>query len=208
MSETTKKTQTIKLSTFMRGFNISLGTIYILIALIVFASIPFLAVDILSWILIAGLLFMGIERIGQAIFNEEPKTWRRIIRLILGLLFVLLAVIVFSIPDVGYNLLIVILAYAMIIQGISRIGLGLTTSNAPKRVKLTSAILGLITMVIAILILVVNPTPETSDETIKLLMSYLSFTFILNGVERILMGLMGVVIKQTTKEKQTEKPKK
>lgn len=192
----------------MRGFNISLGTIYILIALIVFASIPFIAVSILSWILIAGLLFMGLERIGQAIFNKETKTWRRIVRLILGLIFVLLAIIVFAIPNIGHNILVIVLAYAMILQGISRIGLGLTKSNAPKRVKITSATLGLITVVIAILILVVNPVTGTPDETIKLLMSYLSFIFILNGVERILMGLMGIVVKQTTTQKQPEKTKK
>ncbi|NPD88803.1 MAG: hypothetical protein HGN29_08755 [Asgard group archaeon] len=175
---------TKKLSFWMRLFNIIAGVIFLILAFIVIIDFGFATLTLLT-LLSISLLILGLSRIGDGIFNKTQSWFIRILKIVVGTLMLPIGIIVIAYPSLGVDILIILLASALITNGVLRIMVAGTEDKLPGWFRVLLIIVGLITIFLGIVVIVF-----TSYGFITLIL-LLSLTFIFNGIARIMYGLAG-----------------
>lgn len=110
----------IRLSNFLRFFNILTGLLILILALITLLF-QALVVLILIWILAAALLVLGLARLLVGLLDNESPTWFRALLILVGLISLAVSFLLFLLPALGELTLVIFLAWVLILNGITRI---------------------------------------------------------------------------------------
>jgi len=114
MSLTKRMLTTIKIT------NILAGVIFIVLACIALVNINLATYSILI-IFSVSLIILGLVRIFIGMYYKEEEKPTRILKVSFGIIFVIIGIIILSLPSLGVDLLIILLASALIANGVIRI---------------------------------------------------------------------------------------
>ncbi len=159
-------------------YNLFVGLIYITISMVILALLNF-NIQILLDLLTLILILIGISRVLNGIFANDPRIFLRILKFILGVGIIILSSFIFHIRDIDYSLQITLLAVGILINSTLRIVVGFLDKSEAKWYRIVLIIIGSITLVISILFLIF---PAWS---MKVYIILLTVSFILNGLVKL-----------------------
>lgn len=113
------------LSDVLRAVNLGGGILACVLAIVALLY-PQLATQMLIYLLSVALLFLGIARVVIGGFARVFPSWLRFLLVVVGLLTVVLSVVVFISPALGFLTLVLMLSLAFLLNGIVRIVSGIT----------------------------------------------------------------------------------
>ena len=157
-------------------YNLFVGLIYITISMVILALLNF-NIQILLDLLTLILILIGISRLLNGIFANDPNIFLRILKSILGVGIIILSSFIFHIRDIDYSLQITLLAVGILINSTLRIVVGFLDKREAKWYRIV--LIGSITLVISILFLIF---PAWS---MKIYIILLTVSFILNGLVKL-----------------------
>lgn len=165
---------------------VGIGLVVMAITCIIFTDI---SVITLLLIIASAILLMGIPRLINGGTNTTLETKVRVMKVVTGFLAILLGVLsiiwVFLDPTISIEWLILLLAGALIILGFGRFFRGLRAQEYPKWFRGLILGIGLLTIIIAIVVLVIPPTDPVWNVIL------LSIVLLFNGIARLVIGAMG-----------------
>jgi len=166
-------------------FNLLIGFVLIVLGIfVIFFSTT--AILILLFLISLGLLFAGIGRIFNAIYNKKLNNKEIILKYSIGIIATIIAIIlmVLIIGDPAYSIqiLINIIALAFLFIGISMILIGLIDEIYEKWYKNYLILVGFVNLLFAILILLFPIIGYIFIITI------IAISLILNGLARIILA--------------------
>ncbi len=167
----------------LKILNRSAGAILIVLAFITIINHQFatlFAVIILS----VSLLVLGATIIFVGFYFKEEAKHSRILKIVFGILSTSLAIIVISLQSLGIDIVIILLASAMIANGILRIIIAIVEKNLPIWYKVLTTLVGIITIFFGIVTLIF-----AQYGTYPLII-LLSIIFILDGLTRIMYSMI------------------
>jgi len=172
---------------WLRAAQIGLGIIAVILSIVVLAS-PALSVVSIVYFAAIILLIVGIEKVISGIFVPSKSRWGTIG---LGIIVIILSIIVMSFPVGTTAFLIILLAIALLIDGIARVihGIGDKTSRSWSRMFRIAA--GVIAIVLA---LVIMASPVIGAALVGIL---LGIALLIIGIEIITRGISGRKISLT-----------
>lgn len=167
----------------MRIVEIVFGILSIIAAgiVLVFPDIGILTVVL---ILSVGLLLIGIERVIMGIFSPLIKNIKKV-NIGLGILAIVLSIISITFPIFAIEILILIISFALMFIGITRILNVIKQPQMQKWLRVFSAGSGIFSIILAVLTMI-SPTFG-----IILVDIFVSFALLINGFEMITAGLKG-----------------
>lgn len=179
-----------------KGFNILIGVLMMVIGVLMFV-IPGITFLILMILLAAALAISGLGRFmdGRRVGAEQSNRWTNMIT---GLATIVLAAVIIVMmiwfPSATVDFVLIIYVVILFILGFARIINGFRGKFVPKWYKTLNLIMGVATIVIAILMIFVllGGGDPTSD---PLLILYFGISLIINGFMRMLYGLVYKPIK-------------
>ncbi|MFX1394789.1 MAG: DUF308 domain-containing protein [Promethearchaeota archaeon] len=178
----------LKASNFLFGLAIILLSIVVMIL-----SIINIMLVILIVILSIALFVSGVVRIINASSIELIKNEVATYKLVTGLLAIILAIIIFfstiTQPHVAIKLLILIFAFALILTGIVRFSVGLSTKGYPMWFRVFLVIVGILTLILSIIIFVLPFFLLDLDYIILIFL--LSISLLINGIAKLILGIIG-----------------
>jgi uncharacterized membrane protein HdeD (DUF308 family) len=116
-------------------------------------------------------------------YKEEEKP-TRVLKVSFGSIFVVIGIIILSAPSLGVDLLIILLASALIANGIIRIIISIIEKNTPDWFRILLGLIGSITIFLGIIALIFTKHGYFT------LIILISIIFILNGIARIMYYLV------------------
>jgi len=131
------------------------------------------------------LLVTGIARIFTGIFARYLSDGIRAANVAIGIVAIALGIIAIVYTDLTTQLLIYILSFALLLNGVARLVIGGFTKAFPKWLRGFFAVVGILTIILAAIVFVY------SDFGFLALILLLSFTFMFNGIARIIQGITG-----------------
>lgn len=169
-----------------------LGIIILSIGVMILSIINIMLI-ILIVILSIALFVSGVVRIINASSIEIIKNEVATYKLVTGLLAIILAIIVFfstiTQPHVAIELLILIFAFALILTGIVRFSVGLSTKGYPKWFRVLLATIGISTIILSIIMFVLPFFLTDLDYIILIFL--LSISLLINGIAKLILGIIG-----------------
>jgi uncharacterized membrane protein HdeD (DUF308 family) len=172
---------------WMRAAQIGLGIIAVIISIAVLVS-PALSVVLLVRIVAIILLIVGIEKVLSGIFIPSKSRWGTIG---LGIIVIILSIIVLSFPVGTTAFLIILLAIALLIDGIARVIHGITDKTGRSWSRMFRIAAGVIAIVLA---LVIIASPAIGAALVGIL---LGIALLIIGIEIIARGVAGRKISLT-----------
>ncbi len=109
----------------MRAVNVGAGLLACVLAVVALLY-PQLATQVLIYLLSFALLLNGIARVVVGGFGDALPGWLRGLLVIIGLLTIIVSVVVFLYPALGFLTLVFLLSIAFMLNGIARIASGIT----------------------------------------------------------------------------------
>ncbi len=103
----------------------AIAVIISFVAMLLIISDPETALDLWYILLAIGILIIGLARIILGIQAKEYDKWFKIYLIVIGLLLIVLSILVIVIPDLGDPVIIVMIALTLILNGITKIILGI-----------------------------------------------------------------------------------
>ena len=165
-----------------RAVDVILGIIAIILAVVVLAE-PSLALLTLVFILCFAFMAMGFSGLALGIFGKHVSGWRRALEVVFGVLVLVLALVVLFDPLFGMNLLISLLAIALLFHGFRDLIAGLTFG--PAWLRAVRIIAGVLNLIFAF---VVFAMPALGFAFLIIL---LSISILLSGFARLALGIGG-----------------
>ena len=174
-----------KSPSWMRALDIVLGLIAVTLSFVV---LVYQELAILTMILVLSivLLFVGMARIFGGIFVTYLSDGMRAVNVGMGILALVLGAIALLYADLTTQVLIYILYFALLVNGIARLAIGGFAKVFPSWVRGLLVVVGLLTIVLSVVVFV---SPGFGFLTLVLV---LSVTFLLNGIARIVQGITGI----------------
>lgn len=173
-----------KSSSWLRVLDVAFGVMAVIFSFGVLAY-PDMAIFALTVMLSAALLTIGVARTVTGIFAKYLSFGLRAVDLGIGILSLVLASLAIVYPQFATQMLIYLLSFALILNGIARVAIGGFTDILPGWLRGLLVIVGMATVGLS---LVVVLFPAWGILTLTFM---LSLTLLLNGVARILKGLTG-----------------
>jgi uncharacterized membrane protein HdeD (DUF308 family) len=172
---------------WMRAVQIGLGIIALILSayIIAYSVVSFVAV---VWIIGIVLLVVGIERVISGIFEHHPGR-SRWVSVGLGILVIILAIIVMAFPVGTGVFLLILLAIALLFDGIARLIHGISDKTRGKGSRIFSIVAGVIAIALSIAIMA---APVVGAVFIAIL---LSIALIIIGIQIIVAGVTGTRFK-------------
>jgi uncharacterized membrane protein HdeD (DUF308 family) len=146
---------------------------------------PKLAILTLILILSIALLVIGIARVFGGIFAKYLSDGLRAVNLIVGMLALLLGTVAILYPQFATQMLIYLLSFSLMLNGIARAVIGGFAQLFPRWLRGLLLAVGLITITLSFVVAVF---PAFGFLTLVFI---LSITFLLNGIARIISGITG-----------------
>ncbi len=175
MNQTNKKILGLTFSLFSGILSIVLGLVVLTQpGFGEFALIVFLAI---------GLLFAGGRSITMGYSEKESSKGFKLTRIGIGILSILLAITVMMAPGIGLDTLVILLAVALIVQGIGRISRGIQDKELSGVMRSLYGLAGLVTIGLSTVVLC-NP-----GFGISVLILLIAIALIINGFSSISLGI-------------------
>lgn len=170
---------------WLRALDIVFGLIAIILAVVVLAYQE-LAILTLIFILSIALLILGIARVIIGISAKYLSDGLRALNVGTGILALVIAIVALLYPELATQMLIYLLSFALLINGIVRLVISGFAKAFPSWLRGLLAVVGLLVIVLSVVVFV---SPAMGELTLILL---LSINFLLNGIARILSGVTGI----------------
>jgi uncharacterized membrane protein HdeD (DUF308 family) len=175
----------IKAPSWLRALDIIFGLIAVILSIMILVYQE-LAILTMILVLSIALLIVGIARVFGGIFAKYLSDGLRAINVGTGILSLVLAIVAMLYTDLATQVLIYLISFALLLHGIARIVVGGFCKVFPSWLRGLLAIIGLLTIVLAVMVFV---SPTLGELTLILI---LSITFLLNGMARIVSGITGI----------------
>lgn len=169
---------------WLRAFDIIFGLIAVILSVVVLAYQE-LAILTLIFILSIVLLVTGIARIFTGIFAKYLSDGVRALNFGIGLVAIVLGLAAMFYTNLTQQVLIYILSFVLLLNGIARLVIGGFGRAFPKWLRGFFAVVGILTIILAVVVFVY------SEFGFLALVLMLSFTFMFNGIARIIQGITG-----------------
>ena len=169
---------------WLRAFDIILGLIAVVLSVVVLAYQE-LAILTMIFVLSIVLLVIGIARILNGVFAKYLSDGIRAANVAIGLVAIALGIVALVYTDLTTQLLIYIISFALLLNGVARLVIGGFGKAFPKWFRAFFVVVGVLTIILAVVVFV------SSDFGFLALVLMLSFTFMFNGVARIIQGITG-----------------
>jgi uncharacterized membrane protein HdeD (DUF308 family) len=170
---------------WLRAFDIVFGLIAVVLSVVVLA---YQELAILTMILVLSivLLVTGIARIFGGIFAKYLSDGIRAFNVGIGIVAIALGIVALVYPNLTEQVLIYILSFALLLNGVARLLIGGFAKAFPKWLRGFFAVVGILTIVLSVVVFVY------SEFGVLALVLMLSFTFMFNGIARIVQGITGI----------------
>ena len=172
---------------WLRAAQIGLGVIAVIISIFILASPALSVVSIVISVAII-LLIVGIEKVLSGIFIPSKSRWGSVG---LGIIVIILSIIVLSFPVGTTAFLIILLAIALLIDGIARVIHGIADKTSRSWSRMFRIAAGVIAIVLA---LVIIASPVIGAALVGIL---LGISLLIIGIEIITRGVSGRKISLT-----------
>jgi uncharacterized membrane protein HdeD (DUF308 family) len=169
---------------WLRAFDIIFGLIAVILSVVVLAYQE-LAILTLIFVLSIVLLVTGIARIFTGIFAKYLSDGVRALNFGIGLVAIVLGLAAMFYTNLTQQVLIYILSFVLLLNGVARLVIGGFGRAFPKWLRGFFAIVGILTIILAVVVFVY------SEFGFLALVLMLSFTFMFNGIARIIQGITG-----------------
>jgi len=169
---------------WLRAFDIVFGLIAVILSVVVLAYQE-LAILTMIFVLSIVLLVTGIARIFTGIFAKYLSDGIRVINFGIGIVAVALGLVALAYPNLTTQVLIYILSFVLLLNGVARLVIGGFAKVFPKWLRGFFAVVGILTIVLSVVVFV------SSEFGFLALVLMLSFTFMFNGIARIVQGITG-----------------
>ena len=169
---------------WLRAFDIIFGLIAVVLSVVVLAYQE-LAILTLIFILSIVLLVTGIARIFTGIFAKYLSDGVRALNFGIGLVAIVLGLAAMFYTNLTQQVLIYILSFVLLLNGVARLVIGGFGRAFPKWLRGFFAVVGIFTIILAVVVFVY------SEFGFLALVLMLSFTFMFNGIARIIQGITG-----------------
>jgi len=169
---------------WLRAFDIVFGLIAVILSVVVLAYQE-LAILTMIFVLSIVLLVTGIARIFTGIFAKYLSDGIRAINFGIGIVAVALGLVALAYPNLTTQVLIYILSFVLLLNGVARLVIGGFGRAFPKWLRGFFAVVGILTIVLSVVVFV------SSEFGFLALVLMLSFTFMFNGIARIVQGITG-----------------
>jgi len=169
---------------WLRAFDIVFGLIAVVLSVVVLAYQE-LAILTMIFVLSIVLLVTGIARIFTGIFAKYLSDGIRAINFGIGIVAVALGLVALAYPNLTTQVLIYILSFVLLLNGVARLVIGGFGRAFPKWLRGFFAVVGILTIVLSVVVFV------SSEFGFLALVLMLSFTFMFNGIARIVQGITG-----------------
>ena len=169
---------------WLRAFDIIFGLIAVVLSVVVLAYQE-LAILTLIFILSIVLLVTGIARIFTGIFAKYLSDGVRALNFGIGLVAIVLGLAAMFYTNLTQQVLIYILSFVLLLNGVARLVIGGFGRAFPKWLRGFFAVVGILTIILAVVVFVY------SEFGFLALVLMLSFTFMFNGIARIIQGITG-----------------
>jgi len=178
----------------LKASNLLFGLAIIILSIVVMIlSIINITLIILIVILSVALFVSGLVRIINASSIELIENEVATYKLVTGLLAIILSIIIFcstiTEPHVAIELLILIFAFALILTGIVRFSVGLSTKGYPMKFRVFLVIVGILTIILSIIIFVSPFFLPFFDYIILIFL--ISISLLINGIAKLILGIIG-----------------
>jgi uncharacterized membrane protein HdeD (DUF308 family) len=173
-----------KMPGWVRGAEIIIGLLSLFAGFLVIAY-PGLGFFTLEVILAVGLIFLGSRDIVLGTMGRFLPKWLRTSDIVFGALAFVLSVIVIASPSVAVTTLIIFLYFALFVRGVAAISMAQAGKMFSTRLRATSAVLGVLSIILAIVFLAY---PGLAIGTLILALS-IGLLFV--GIEAIAAGVIG-----------------
>ena len=172
---------------WMRVVQIGLGIIALILSIYVLAF-PAATFVALVWILGIVLLVVGIERVISGIFEHHPgrSRWSSIG---LGILVIILAIIVMAFPASVGVFLVILLAIALLFDGIARLIHGFSDRTIGKGSRIFKIVVGIIEIALSIAIMAFLPLGAAIAGVL------VAIGLLIAGIQIIVAGVTGTRFK-------------
>jgi uncharacterized membrane protein HdeD (DUF308 family) len=170
---------------WLRALDIVFGLIAIILSVVVLVYQD-LAILTMIFVLSIVLLVVGIARIFGGIFAKYLSDGMRAVNVGIGILALVLGAIALLHTDLTTQVLIYILSFALLLNGIARLVIGRFARLLPSWLRGLLTVVGLLTIILSVVVFV---SPAFGELTLVLI---LSITFLLNGIARIVSGITGI----------------
>jgi len=183
-----------KLPLWLRLGNIIMGLVFIGLSFLAM-SYEETALDTAIIVLAAILGLSGLSRFINAFYDKELGGTGRLIRFFISLFLMAVAIIAIVYPDLGDDILYILLGIGLLLQGIGRMTTALPHPAFPLWLKLVQVLLGLFSAVIGVMAIL--PQAIEIDYGISTLL-LLVYGFFISGLSRVTLGLVGVGMEKRT----------
>ena len=169
---------------WLRAFDVIFGLIAVLLSFVVLAYQE-LAILSLILVLSIALLIIGISRILTGVFAKYLSEGIRTLNFGTGLVAIVLALIALLYTNFTAQVLIFLLALVLLLNGVIRVIISAFARAYPNWFRGLSVVVGALTITLSAVVLVYP------DFGFLALVLMLSFTFMFNGIARIIQGVTG-----------------
>jgi uncharacterized membrane protein HdeD (DUF308 family) len=173
-----------KAPSWLRTFDIIFGLIAVILSVVVLAYQE-LAILTMIFVFSIILLVTGIARILTGIFARYLSDGVRALNFGVGLVAIVLALVALLYTNLTTQVLIYILAFVLLLNGVARLVIGGFGRAFPKWLRAFFVFVGLLTIMLSV---VVFMSPSFGFLALIIL---LSFTFMFNGIAKIVQGITG-----------------
>jgi uncharacterized membrane protein HdeD (DUF308 family) len=172
---------------WMRAVQIGLGIIVLILSIyaLTFPVATFVAI---VWILGIVLLVVGIERVISGIFEHHPgrSRWTSIG---LGILVIILAILVIAFPAAFGLLIVIVVAIALLFDGIARLIHGFSDRTRGKGHRIFKIVVGVIEIALSIAIMAFLPLGAAIAGVL------VAIGLLIAGIQIIVAGVSGTRFK-------------
>ena len=173
-----------KAPNWLRAFDVIFGLIAVILSVVVLAYQE-LAILTMIFVLSIVLLVTGIARILTGIFAKYLSDGIRAINFGIGMVAIVLALVALLYTNFTTQVLIYILFFVLLLNGVARLVIGGFARAFPNWLRGFFVIVGIVTIVLSVVVFV------SSESGFLAMVLMLSFTFMFNGIARIVQGITG-----------------
>ena len=169
---------------WLRTFDVIVGLLAVVLSgvILVYQELAILS---MIFVLSTVLLFIGIARILTGIFGKHLSDLIRALNFVVGMIAMVLAIAALLYPNLTAQFLIYLLSSVLLLNGVARMAVGGFAKKFPTWLRGFLVAVGLLTIVISAVVFM------SSDFGFLALILLLSFTFMFNGIARIIQGITG-----------------
>ena len=181
---------TVEIPIWLRIYNIVVGLVFLFLSIFVITNIE-LAITSLILILSIIVIFAGLSRSINGLFDQHLTKPTRIFNMLIGGFGIVLGVFILLLQALGEEFLIFLLALGLFAQGLARLIVSIADVLIPRWFRFLLILFGVFSIFFSILVIIF---PGLGIVTLIFL---LALGFMCSGIGRMMTGFSGQVLLQT-----------